>query len=391
MSGYANRLKTFEEVLIEDDIDFKKLRLLCFNGIPEEKGLRPLCWKLLLNYLPPRKSSWNKTLLLKRELYNHFIEDLIVSPGDRPTENISNVDHPLNNNPDSEWNTYFKDNDVLLQIDKDVRRLNPEISFFQQATDYPCDTVVNSNGRKRLHTRVQYCTLNSANVERKGLGPTKIASASRKSDDYVPLEEGSEAHWEVVERILFIYAKLNPGQGYVQGMNEIIGPIYYCFACNPITEWKRNAEADCFFAFTNLMGEIRDFFIKSLDDADTGISRLMERLLNKVRLIDHAVYNRLNQLQLHPQYYSFRWLTLLLSQEFPLPDVLRIWDSIFAEEDKFSFLLYICCAMIVLIRSQLLSGDFSTNVKLLQNYPSTDIQIVLNKAVELANKDREKY
>lgn len=31
------------------------------------------------------------------------------------------MDHPLNNNPDSEWNTYFKDNDVLLQIDKDVR------------------------------------------------------------------------------------------------------------------------------------------------------------------------------------------------------------------------------------------------------------------------------
>ena len=27
----------------------------------------------------------------------------------------------------------------------------------------------------------------------------------------------------VVERMLFIYAKLNPGQSYVQGMNEIIG------------------------------------------------------------------------------------------------------------------------------------------------------------------------
>lgn len=28
---------------------------------------------------------------------------------------------PLNPNPDSRWNTYFKDNEVLLQIDKDVR------------------------------------------------------------------------------------------------------------------------------------------------------------------------------------------------------------------------------------------------------------------------------
>lgn len=44
------------------------------------------------------------------------------------------------------------------------------------------------------------------------------------------MAEGQEAHWEVVQRILFIYAKLNPGQGYVQGMNEIIGPIYHVLA-----------------------------------------------------------------------------------------------------------------------------------------------------------------
>jgi len=38
---------------------------------------------------------------------------------------------PLNPNPTSEWNNFFKDNTVLLQIDKDVRRLCPDISFFQ--------------------------------------------------------------------------------------------------------------------------------------------------------------------------------------------------------------------------------------------------------------------
>ena len=35
-------------------------------------------------------------------------------------------------------------------------------------------------------------------------------------DDLVLLPDGQEAHWEVAERILFVYAKLNPGQGYVQ-------------------------------------------------------------------------------------------------------------------------------------------------------------------------------
>lgn len=53
------------------------------------------------------------------------------------------------------------------------------------------------------------------------------------------MDEGREARWEVVERILFIYAKLNPGQGYVQGMNEIIGPIYYVMASDPNIEYRR--------------------------------------------------------------------------------------------------------------------------------------------------------
>lgn len=37
----------------------------------------------------------------------------------------------------SQWNSFFKDNEILLQIDKDVRRLRPEIDFFQRATQFP--------------------------------------------------------------------------------------------------------------------------------------------------------------------------------------------------------------------------------------------------------------
>jgi len=33
----------------------------------------------------------------------------------------------------------------------------------------------------------------------------------------------------VLARVLFIYAKLNPGIKYVQGMNEVLAVLYYCF------------------------------------------------------------------------------------------------------------------------------------------------------------------
>lgn len=38
---------------------------------------------------------------------------------------------------EGEWSIYFKDNATLSQIDKDVRRLRPEIDFFQRRTAYP--------------------------------------------------------------------------------------------------------------------------------------------------------------------------------------------------------------------------------------------------------------
>lgn len=103
---------------------------------------------------------------------------MIVTPGSSNTSCGEETDHPLSFNPDSEWQTYFKDNEVLSQIDKDVRRLCPDISFFQQACDFPCEAVVKSKGVKRLHKRVQRTVLKSANVERKGLGITKVSSIS---------------------------------------------------------------------------------------------------------------------------------------------------------------------------------------------------------------------
>ncbi|XP_022833127.1 TBC1 domain family member 13 isoform X1 [Spodoptera litura] len=383
MSLHKARIKAFEEVLEEDVVDIEKLRKLAFNGIPDEKGLRSLVWKILLLYLPHQKSTWKTTLNEKRQNYKHYIDEIIVSPGG-PT------DHPLNISPDSSWSTYFKDNEVLLQIDKDVRRLCPDISFFQSATEFPCEEIVNSNGVKRLHKRVEQSVLKFSTLERRGLGVAKLSNEIRRSDsahsgDYAPLNEGCEAHWEVVERMLFLYAKLNPGQGYVQGMNEIIGPIYHTFAIDPDKEFRKHAEADCFFCFTNLMAEIRDFFIRTLDESASGINYVMGRLSDCLKKTDPAVWNLLEIQELRPQYYSFRWLTLLLSQEFSLPDVERIWDSMFADGKRFDFLIHICCAMILLVRNDLLSGDFASNVKLLQNFPPMDVSLILNKAVEISN------
>jgi TBC1 domain family member 13 len=152
----------------------------------------------------------------------------------------------LNSSPQSEWGSYFKANETLIQIDKDVRRLCPDLFFFQKATEFPCEEIKSTDdgNYQSLRKRVAYVQLKSSEVRKNRLGITnhKIDQKKKEEDhgEYAHLPDGQEAHWEIVQRILFIFAKLNPGQNYVQGMNEICGPIYYTFATDPDIEWRSN-------------------------------------------------------------------------------------------------------------------------------------------------------
>eukprot|EP01133_Synstelium_polycarpum_P017255 gene17255-20564_t len=238
---------------------------------------------------------------------------------------------PLSVSNDSKWNEYFNNQNILVDIEKDVRRTFPSLHFFNHQQ-----------------------------------------------------EEGKTIHYEALRRILFIYAKLNPGIKYVQGMNEILGPIYYTFATDPDADCKEHAEADSFYCFTNLMSEIRDNFCKTLDKSDSGVISSIKKLNQLLKSKDRQLWRDLEEKKLNPQFYSFRWICLLLSQEFELPDVLRLWDSLFSDPYRFDFLYYFCCAMLICVRNQLLESQFADNLKLLQSYPNNiDFHTIYSTALSL--------
>ena len=81
---------------------------------------------------------------------------------------------------------------------------------------------------------------------------------------------------------------------------------FFLWLANLPLNFSEHAEADCFFCFTALMGEIRDFFIKTLDDSEGGIKQMMARLSNMVKEKDKEIFDVLKEQELYPQYYSFR-------------------------------------------------------------------------------------
>ncbi|CAH8563929.1 unnamed protein product [Dicrocoelium dendriticum] len=128
-----------------------------------------------------------------------------------------------------------------------------------------------------------------------------------------------------------------------------------------------HAEADTFYCFNNLMAEIHLNFIRKLDNGRLpSIGGQLRLLMDLLAQFDMPLFEHLRKIGLETEHYAFRWFSLLLAREFNLPEVLRLWDTLFSDEHRFSLLPFMCCSMLMLIRDQLLSADFPTAVNLVQ-------------------------
>ncbi|KAM5547912.1 hypothetical protein ABKV19_002067 [Rosa sericea] len=338
----------------QPEVNLEKLQRIASLGLPDGGGLRATAWKLLLGYLPPSRELWEKELTENRLKYAKLKEELLLSPSelarkkggalsycDPPADSavdgplkrreISQEDHPLSLGKASVWHQYFQHTEIAEQIDRDLPRTHPDLKFFSGDSSF-----------------------------------------SRK-------------HREALRNILLLFAKLNPAIRYVQGMNEVLAPIYYVFSTDPNEQNAANAEADSFSCFVRLLSDSVDHFCEQLDNSAVGILATLSRLSDLLKANDEELWRHLEfTTKVKPQYYAFRWITLLLTQEFNFQSIMRIWDSLlgnpFGVQDM---LLKICCAMLLCMKSRLLSGDFVANLKLLQHYPDINIEHLLQIARDI--------
>ena len=92
---------------------------------------------------------------------------------------------------------------IWQEIEKDIRRTRTDMQFFTDAFD--------PSQREQKDQLMKQAKMKKADLK----GTCK--------ENYII------THADVMSRILFLYAKLNPAVKYVQGMNEILATLYYCF------------------------------------------------------------------------------------------------------------------------------------------------------------------
>ena len=137
------------------------------------------------------------------------------------------------------------------------------------------------------------------------------------------------------------------------------------------------------------MAELRDHFCSKLDHTAVGISAKVARMEELILRKDAPCAKVLQKLKVSPTFYGFRWITLLMTQEWELPDVLILWDSLLADRMRFNFLLYFCVATVLSIRDELIAkDDFAFAVKALQRFDArVPMHALLKKARALYAED----
>lgn len=194
-------------------------------------------------------------------------------------------------------------------------------------------------------------------------------------------------HRDVMKRILVTFRKTNSSIGYVQGMCNILMPIYYVFATGQDEVQQLHAEEDAYFCFFNLMSEIGDFFVKRMDDDKClGIKSKMDQVFVILKYNDLELFLHLKELGIIDSAFHFKWVSLLLTLEFNVSENIWLWDRFLSDCNRFEIVLFCCVAILIMLRDDLLSRNFDEAMNLLQDVKNIDPQKMLSIADNLRKK-----
>uniref|UniRef100_A0A8C4QIJ7 TBC1 domain family member 5 n=1 Tax=Eptatretus burgeri TaxID=7764 RepID=A0A8C4QIJ7_EPTBU len=351
--------------LFEEPGNHHNIHEVGLRGQLRSSCFRSIYWKLYLQCLPEDRSLWLEHTQCQRNNYKSVKQKHITNPHEEEKGQDLSINNPLSQEDESPWNRFFQDKELKMIIQQDVTRTFPEILFFQDAL-------------------VQ----------------------------------------EMMADVLFCFARENEHLLYRQGMHELLAPILFVLHCdhqalrhaselNKPTETlcilldPKFIEHDAYSTFSKLMETAEPWFSHFEKDMPqtgkgavtaavpfarpqdssppiaivTKLNRINDTILKKH---DPELHVHLGRLEIAPQIYGIRWVRLLFGREFPVQDLLALWDAIFADGRSLSLVDYIFVAMLQHIRDALLSSNYQMCLGLLMKYPPAgDMHHLVRKALFL--------
>lgn len=307
------------------------IRRQCAEGLSESPDEdRALAWLVLLGVYPRNAIDWPEIKHQIIQDYKGYVKDICHL---------------------EKWHTVFlrkhagkkdlnvNDKELMFIIHNDISRTNRMICFFPPRKPLPDD---NSN------------------------------------DMYSPFIE----HSRRLERILYVFATVNHSLYYMQGFNELLSPLYYALC--KATELFQNlddVEALAFRCLQELLTATSLSQFYTIQDQSSILFHTLNRFNELLAQKLPDVYTILKRLEIQPLMYSYRWFNILFAHEHDLPNLLIVWDSLFAHiDDLIQYLFYVAIAHLRVIAPLLDPNDSPNSLQVLHNMRIPNIYPILQDA-----------
>ncbi|WVQ95362.1 hypothetical protein IAU59_002459 [Kwoniella sp. CBS 9459] len=150
-------------------------------------------------------------------------------------------------------------------------------------------------------------------------------------------EEGGMAklnpHIAALRTILMTYHTYSPELGYVQGMSDLLSPIYVVFDAD---------EAEAFWGLVGVMKMMESHFLRD----QSGMKRKLSTLQQLISIMDPELYAHLERTDSLNLFFCFRWILISFKREFKFETVIKLWEVLWTNHYSNQFVLFVALAVL---------------------------------------------
>ncbi|RFU81214.1 hypothetical protein TARUN_961 [Trichoderma arundinaceum] len=145
-------------------------------------------------------------------------------------------------------------------------------------------------------------------------------------------EVGTNVHLEQMKEMLLTYNEYNKELGYVQGMSDLLAPIYAVVQDDAVAFW----------AFQMFMDRMEPNFLRD----QSGMRGQLLALDQLVHFMDPKLWDHLQSTDSTNFFFFFRMILVWYKREFEWMDVLKLWECLWTDYYSSSFHLFIALAIL---------------------------------------------
>ncbi|KAM0790942.1 hypothetical protein ACM66B_004247 [Microbotryomycetes sp. NB124-2] len=143
----------------------------------------------------------------------------------------------------------------------------------------------------------------------------------------------SNAHVKQTQEILLTYVFASDERDYVQGMSDLLSPVYVVCDGDQVTS---------FWCFTTLMERMKKNFLRD----QSGMKQQLSLLQGLIRTMDVQLYKHLESCGALNLFFCFRWILCGFKRELTFEQTLQLWEVLWTDYLGPNWHLFIALAII---------------------------------------------